>query len=112
MSKIKTLSFKKRICTLKEIAICESKKNSISCYSKRFAAKEAFVKALGTGFRNNINFKDLEVINDHLGKPTFIVKRKIIDKVKSIFSVNNFKIFLSISDEKKYAIAFVVISKK
>ena len=65
----KKLNFKNKIFTKKEITYCQKKSNIINCYSKRFAAKEAFVKALGTGFRKNINFKDIEVVNKHYGKP-------------------------------------------
>ena len=56
--------FKKRIFTDNEIKKCEKRKQSVSCYAKRFAAKAAFSKALGTGFRINLNFKDIEVDND------------------------------------------------
>ena len=54
----KNNNFKKKIFTNNEIAYCEKKSSTVSCYSKRFAAKEAFEKALGTGFRKNINFKE------------------------------------------------------
>jgi len=87
------------------------KSNSINCYSKRFAAKEAFVKALGIGFRKNINFKDIEVANNSYGKPYILMNKKIANKIKTIFKVKKFNILLSISDEKKYSIASVIISK-
>ena len=103
--------FKNKIFTKKEIAYCEKKSNLLNCYSKRFAAKEAFVKALGTGFRNNINFKDIEVLNDHYGKPYLKINKKIIKKIKTLFKIKKFNIFLSISDEKKYAISSIIISK-
>ena len=105
------MNFKVRIFTNNEIAYCEKKKNIISCYSKRFAAKEAFVKALGTGIRFNINFKDIEVKNNHYGKPYLLINKKVINKIKILFKVKKFNISLSISDEKKYAIASVIISK-
>ena len=73
-------NFKKKIFTFNEIAYCEKKSNITNCYSRRFAAKEAFVKALGTGFRKNINFKDIEVVNNHLGKPYLLINKKIINK--------------------------------
>ena len=56
--------FKKRIFTDNEIKKCEKRKQSVPCYAKRFAAKEAFAKSLGTGFRKNLNFKDISIIND------------------------------------------------
>ena len=107
----KKSNFKKKIFTINEVAYCEKKSNSISCYSKRFAAKEAFVKALGIGFRKNINFKDIEVINNAYGKPYIFINKKIANKIKTLFKVKKFNILLSISDEKKYSIASVIISK-
>ena len=107
----KKSNFKKKIFTINEVAYCEKKSNSINCYSKRFAAKEAFVKALGTGFRKNINFKDIEVINNTYGKPYISINKKIANKIKTLFKVKKFNILLSISDEKKYSIASVIISK-
>lgn len=107
----KKSNFKKKIFTINEVAYCEKKSNSISCYSKRFAAKEAFVKALGIGFRKNINFKDIEVVNNTYGKPYISINKKIANKIKTLFKVKKFNILLSISDEKKYSIASVIISK-
>ena len=107
----KKSNFKNKIFTNNEIAYCEKKSNITNCYSKRFAAKEAFVKALGTGFRKNINFKDIEVVNNHYGKPDLLINKRVINKIKTSFKVKKFNILLSISDEKKYAIANVIISK-
>ena len=107
----KNSNFKKKIFTINEVAYCEKKSSSINCYSKRFAAKEAFVKALGIGFRKNINFKDIEVVNNIYGKPYISINKKIANKIKTLFKVKKFNIFLSISDEKKYSIASVIISK-
>ena len=107
----KKSNFKNKIFTNNEIAYCEKKSNISNCYSKRFAAKEAFVKALGTGFRKNINFKDIEVLKNHYGKPYLLINKKVINKIKTSFKVKKFNILLSISDETKYAIASVIISK-
>ncbi len=107
----KKSNFKKKIFTLNEVSYCEKKSNSISCYAKRFAAKEAFVKALGIGFRKNINFKNIEIVNDTYGKPYISVNKIIANKIKTLFKVKKFNILLSISDEKKYSIANVIISK-
>ena len=107
----KKSNFKNKIFTNNEIAYCEKKSNITNCYSKRFAAKESFVKALGTGFRKNINFKDIEVVNNHYGKPYLLINKRVINKIKTSFKVKKFNILLSISDEKKYAIASVIISK-
>ena len=107
----KKSNFKKKIFTKNEVAYCEKKLKSISCYSKRFAAKEAFAKALGIGFRKNINFKDIEVLNNTYGKPYISISKKIANKIKTLFKVKKFNISLSISDEKKYSISSVIISK-
>ena len=104
--------FKNRLFTKNEILFCEKKNYKINCYSKRFAAKEAFVKALGTGFRKNIHFRDIEITNNFDGKPYMSINKKITNKIKSLFKVKKFIIFLSMSDEKKYSIASVIIVKK
>ena len=104
-------SFLNRVFTNKEILISKKIKNKTSYFAKRFAAKEAFVKSLGTGFRNGINLKDISIINDKLGKPSFFINKKIKNLIKKRFKINSFNFFLSISDEKKYSIAFVVFQK-
>ena len=103
--------FLNRVFTREEILISKKMKNKSSYFAKRFAAKEAFVKSLGTGFRNGFNFKDISIVNDKLGKPSFYITNKIKNMIKKKFKVNNFKFFLSISDEKKYSIAFVIFQK-
>ena len=103
-------SFIDRIYTKHERSLCHGNKK-VFCYAKKYAAKEAFVKALGTGFRYGINFKDIEIKNDKLGKP-FVKLNKILNlKIKKKCKIKNFNIFLSLSDENKYAIASVVITK-
>jgi len=104
-------SFLNRVFSNDEILISKNMKNKSSYFAKRFAAKEAFVKSLGTGFRNGLNFKDISVINDKLGKPSFLISNKIKNMIKKRFKVSKFKFFLSISDEKKYSIAFVIFQK-
>ena len=64
--KNKNNNFKKRIFSKNEIIYCEKKKNPFSFYAKRFAAKEALSKALGTGIRKGINFKNIEIFNDKI----------------------------------------------
>ena len=103
--------FLNRVFTNKEILISKKIKNKSSYFAKRFAAKEAFVKSLGTGFRNGLDFRDISVINDKLGKPSFFISNKIKNMIKKRFKINKFKFFLSISDEKKYSIAFVIFQK-
>ena len=109
---IKNNLFIKRIFSNLEILTAKKIKDKKSYYSKRFAAKEAFVKSIGTGFRNNINFKDISIVNDKLGKPSFIINEKIKKIVKKQFKTSSFNFFLSISDEKKYSIAYVILQKK
>ena len=104
-------SFLNRVFTNEEILISKKMKNKSSYFAKRFAAKEAFVKSLGIGFRNGFNFKDISVINDKLGKPSFFITKKIKNLIKKRFKINSFNFFLSISDEKKYSIAFVIFQK-
>ena len=108
---IKNPLFTKRIYTPKELKQSKTVNNKVGYFSKRFAAKEAFSKALGTGFRRNLNFKDIEVINDKMGKPYYVKNKKITKIIQKNFKIKNFKFFLSISDEKKYSTAFVIIEK-
>jgi holo-[acyl-carrier protein] synthase len=111
-SSIKKLNFINRVYSPKELEQSMLSKNKVSFFSKRFAAKEAFAKALGTGFRNNLNFKDIEIINDIMGKPYYLKNKKIINLVKKRFKVKNFNCFLSVSDEKDYSTAFTIIQIK
>jgi len=109
---LKNISFIKRVFSSTEIFLAKNITNKKSYYSKRFAAKEAFSKAIGTGFRDNLNFKDITIINDKLGKPSFVVTDKIKKIIKKQFKTSYFDFFLSISDEKKYSIAYVILQKK
>ena len=108
-SSIRNHKFKDRIYSPKELKQSTLSKDKIRYFSKRFAAKEAFAKALGTGFRNNLNFKDIEIINDKLGKPYYAKTKKITKLIKKEFKVKSFNCFLSISDEKNYSTAFTII---
>ena len=106
---IKNHKFRDRIYSKNEPELSVSSKNKIGYFSKRFAAKEAFSKALGTGFRNNLNFKDIEIMNDKFGKPYYSKTKKIKQLIRKEFKVKNFNCFLSISDEKEYSTAFTII---
>tara|TARA_B100000965_G_scaffold102975_1_gene84761 strand:- start:1564 stop:1950 length:387 start_codon:yes stop_codon:yes gene_type:complete len=106
---IKNSKFKNRIYSSKELKQSTLYKNKVNYFSKRFAAKEAFAKALGTGFRKNLNYKDIEVINDRMGKPYYTKSKKIQKLVQKNFNVKKFNCFLSISDEKDYSTAFTII---
>ena len=105
-------AFIKRIFTSKEILASKPNKNKTNYFAKRFAAKESFVKALGTGFRNNLNFQDIEILNNKLGKPYFLDNKKIKKIIFDTFKVKSSHLFLSISDEKDYSIAFTIIQKR
>ena len=94
-----------------EILISKKLTNKTNYFSKRFAAKEAFAKALGTGFRDDLNFKDIQILNDKLGKPYYLINPKIKNLVKKKKKVKNFDLFLSISDEKDYSVAFAIIQQ-
>lgn len=108
---IKDKKFINRIFSKKEIFASKKTLNKINFFSKRFAAKESFAKALGTGFRNKLNFKDIEIINDNLGKPFYLINNKIKQIIKKNKKIANFELFLSISDEKDYSVAFTIIQK-
>ena len=108
---LKNKKFVTRIFSSKEILLSKKYSNKINYYSKRFAAKESFVKSIGTGFRNKINFKDISVVNDSLGKPFFIINKKIKYVIFKKFNTNNYEFLLSISDEKKYSIAITIFQK-
>ena len=108
---LKDSRFINRTFSKKEIFRSKKILNKTNFFSKRFAAKESFVKALGTGFRNNLNFKDIEIFNDKLGKPYYLVNSKIKNLIKRKKNINKFELFLSISDEKDYSVAFTIIQK-
>ncbi|MDC0215712.1 holo-ACP synthase [Candidatus Pelagibacter sp.] len=109
---IKNINFLNRIFTKSEILNSKKKNNPVAFLSKRFAAKEAFSKALGTGFRNGLSFTDISITNNKIGKPSIKLNKKITTMIKKKFRVKNIYIFLSISDEKKHSIAFVIIGQK
>ena len=101
-----------RIFSNSEINDSKKSANKAGFFSKRFAAKEAFSKALGTGFRNGLNFKDVSIVNDKFGKPFIKKNNKINNFMKKKFKTKKINILLSISDEKKHSIAFVILEKK
>ena len=109
---LKNKSFISRIFTTSEILLSKTVKNKSAYYAKRFASKEALAKAIGTGFRNDLNFKDISIINNKEGKPSFVLNEKIKKIIKKRFKTTSFNFFLSISDEKKYSVAYVILQKK
>ena len=109
---IKKNNFIKRTFSKKEIDHFKKYRNNDNYYSKRFAAKESFSKAFGTGIRNDLNFKDIEILNNRLGKPYFLKNKKIDRLIDQRFKTKKYNLFLSISDEKDYSIAFTIIQKQ
>ena len=107
---LKKKLFLLRVFNEKEIIKCIRTIKNSNCFAKRFAAKEAFSKALGTGISKGINFNEIVVLNEKSGKPYI----KLINKTKKIvekrLKKKMYKISLSIADEKDYAVAFVTIS--
>jgi holo-[acyl-carrier protein] synthase len=108
-SLIKNKNFINRTFGKNEILNSKKIFSKINYLSKRFAAKEALAKALGTGFRDGLSFKDIQVLNDKLGKPYYDVNLKLKNLIKKKKKIKNFNLLLSISDEKEYSIAFTII---
>ncbi|MFP6778720.1 MAG: holo-ACP synthase [Alphaproteobacteria bacterium] len=103
--------FKARIYTKNEIKKCDSRKNYADSYARRFAAKEACSKALGTGFKRGVFYKDIEVVNLRSGKPTIILKGGALEQFKLITKNDkSAKIDISLTDDSKLAMAIVIIS--
>ena len=108
---IKNKNFLNRVFSKHEISSSIKISNKTSFFAKRFAAKEAFSKSLGTGIRNNLNFKDIIIKNNKSGKPFFYITKKIKSVIFKKFKTKKFNFFLSISDEKNYSVSFVIFQK-
>ena len=106
---IQNKKFLNRIYSKEEIISSKKEKKGNNFYAKRFAAKESFSKALGTGIREKLFFKDIIILNDKFGKPYFKKTKKINVLINKKFKIKNYNLFLSISDEKDYSIAFTVL---
>jgi len=103
-------TFKKRIFSKDEINYCENKKNPSRFFAKRFAAKEALSKALGTGIRKGIDFRNIEISNDNLGKPLINLKGSTEKFLQKKIKTKKYFIYLSLSDDNPWAQATVIIS--
>lgn len=101
----RTKIFKEKVYSEKEIEHIEKKKNFYASYAGRFAAKEAFSKAMGTGVRGFL-LKDIEILNDELGKPVIYLYNEIKKLAEGL------KIQISISHSKEYAVSTVVLYKE
>ena len=108
---IKNPKFLSRIFSVNEIKDSKKIKNKTNFFAKRFAAKEAFVKSIGIGFRKGINFKDISVKKNKLGKPIITYNNKVKKILNKKFKSKKFNVYVSLSDEKNYSIAYVIVNK-
>tara|TARA_B100000401_G_scaffold414689_1_gene335756 strand:- start:524 stop:910 length:387 start_codon:yes stop_codon:yes gene_type:complete len=108
---VRKQNFIKRVFTRNEQLRSYKLKNKINYFSKRFAAKEAFSKATGSGISKNLHFKDIEIKNNKKGKPLIILSKNTSSYLRKKFKVKSFKTNLSLSDEKNYSIAYVIIER-
>jgi len=104
----KNSGLKEKLFTPHEIAYCENKKNKAQHYAARFAAKEAFLKAIGTGWRDGLQFNEIEVTNDKMGKPMIVLSGKTKDFVNQINITN---IQVSLTHIKDVVNAIVIVEK-
>ncbi len=102
----KKAGFKELVFSADEILYCEARTNKYEHYAARFAAKEAFFKAIGTGWRNGTAFNEIEIVNDNEGKPEL---HFLGNSAKTIADLKLGKIFVSLSHLKTMASAMVVI---
>ena len=107
---LKNKDFIDRLFSKNEVKKCSTQINKANCYAKRFAAKEAFSKAIGTGISKGINFNEIIVHNIKSGKPRIKLLGNTKKVVNKILNKKKFNIFLSLSDDKPFAVATVVIS--
>ena len=108
---IKNPKFLSRIFSVNEIKDSKKIKNKTNFFAKRFAAKEAFVKSIGIGFRKGINFKDISVKKNKLGKPIITYNNKVKKILNKKFKSKKINVYVSLSDEKYYSIAYVIVNK-
>ena len=101
--------FKLRCFSLNEIERSDKKLRSAESYAKRYAAKEACAKALGTGLARGVFWKDIEVYNDKYGKPKIKLHKNALKFFQKITKNSKASIEVSLSDEVNYAIANVLI---
>ena len=103
-------NFINKVFTKKEILYCEKKKYPASFYAKRYAAKEAFSKALGVGISKGIKFKNIEVLNNKDGKPYIQLSGNALSYIKKRMNNKKYEVYLSLSDDKPWAQATTIIS--
>tara|TARA_Y100001970_G_scaffold152053_1_gene186210 strand:- start:1193 stop:1582 length:390 start_codon:yes stop_codon:yes gene_type:complete len=108
---VKNKNFINRVFTNNEKISSKKFKNKVNFFSKRFAAKEAFSKATGFGISKNLHFNDIEIRNNKQGKPSININKSTLTYLKKKLKVKSFKTNLSLSDEKNYSIAYVIIER-
>ena len=108
---IKNQRFINRIFSKDEIKNSKKMNNKIQFYAKRFAAKEAFLKAIGTGISKGLILRDISVKNNKDGKPMLVINKKIKQYILRKYRIKKFNTHLSLSDENNYSIAFVILNK-
>lgn len=95
-----------RLFTVAEQGYCTPRRQLANCYAARFAAKEAFLKALGTGLRDGLSWLDIEVVNDPLGKPSLILRGVAGEKLAQLGAS---RVHLSLSHDGGHAVAMVIL---
>ena len=98
--------FLERIFTAAEIERCQKRARPAQCLALRFAAKEAFAKALGLGMRKGLRWRDIEVVHDNFGKPDLLLHNQA---QRLLEDVEASRTWLSLSDERESALAVVVL---
>lgn len=104
----KESGFRELVFSKAEIDYCESKKHKAEHYAARFAAKEAFFKALGTGWADDTRFNEVQIMNDKAGKPEISLSGQTLETIGAMGIKN---IFVSLSHIKKVASAVVIVEK-
>lgn len=104
----KEKGFRELVFSKNEIDYCESKTNKFEHYAARFAAKEAFFKALGTGWKNGTAFNEVEVTHEELGKPGIVL---LGGTAQVLASIGENSILVSLSHLKSMAVAMVIIEQ-
>ena len=120
-ARIKKLYTKSPSATLKKMLSEEEMKyldkfsneeKKVAFIASRFAAKEAFVKALGTGFTPEVNLTKISILNNNLGKPYYLLDSDLQEYMLNLLGIKNYQLHLSLTDEKEHAIAFAIIERR
>jgi len=98
--------FLDRVYTEREISRCQRRFRPSECFAIRFAAKEAFLKAIGSGLRNGIQWTDIEVENDPMGKPLLCLHRKAKEVLQTCRIERT---HLTLSHDRPFAVAHVLL---